>query len=132
MNVSVVMLLSGMFERKVFMIKNRELLNQTALLAALLVVAAAAFTVMKASGHEVTEVKQQSATEQWEYLAVSGPSTGLTPIDNPRLRKEPNVSFGREAFALEQLLDKLGANGWELVAVAGPATDPAYYFKRRK
>jgi hypothetical protein len=48
------------------------------------------------------------------------------------MRKEPNVPFGREAFVLEQHLDKLGANGWELIAVAGPATDPAYYFKRRK
>ena len=48
------------------------------------------------------------------------------------MRKEPNVPFGREAFVLEQHLDKLGANGWELIAVAGPPTDPAYYFKRRK
>ena len=71
--------------------------------------------------------------EQWEYLAVAGPSTtNLTPTGNPRMRKEPNVPFGREAFVLEQHLDKLGANGWELVAVAGPPTDPAYYFKRRK
>jgi hypothetical protein len=29
-------------------------------------------------------------------------------------------------------MDKLGANGWELVAVAGPPTDPVYYFKRPK
>src|SRR5262245_18952636 len=105
--------------------------NKMALVAALFVVAVA-FAVMKASGQESTEVRQRATTEQWEYLAVTGPSTGLTPIDNPRLRKEPNASFVREAFALEQLLDKLGANGWELVAVAGPPTDPAYYFKRRK
>lgn len=74
-----------------------------------------------------------SEAEQWEYLAVAGPSTtNLTPTNNPRMRKEPNAAFGREAFVLEQHLDKLGANGWELVAVAGPPTDPAYYFKRRK
>jgi hypothetical protein len=73
------------------------------------------------------------SSEQWEYLAVAGPSTtNLTPTNNPRMRKEPNAAFGREAFVLEQHLDKLGANGWELVAVAGPPTDPAYYFKRRK
>jgi hypothetical protein len=112
--------------------KNREVLHHTGLLAALFVVAAVGFMVMKASGQQTTEVNGRAATEQWEYLAVTGPSTGLTPIDNPRLRKEPNASFVREAFALEQLLDKLGANGWELVAVAGPPTDPAYYFKRRK
>ena len=75
----------------------------------------------------------RNVVDQWEYLAVAGPSTtNLTPTGNPRMRKEPNVPFGREAFVLEQHLDKLGANGWELVAVAGPPTDPAYYFKRRK
>lgn len=82
------------------------------------------------SGEKGDEAK---ASEQWEYLAVAGPSTtNLTPTNNPRMRKEPNVPFGREAFVLEQHLDKLGANGWELIAVAGPPTDPAYYFKRRK
>ncbi len=71
--------------------------------------------------------------DQWEYLAVAGPSTtNFSATSSPRMRKEPNAPFGREAFVLEQHLDKLGANGWELVAVAGPPTDPAYYFKRRK
>ena len=75
----------------------------------------------------------KAAVEQWEYLALAGPSTtNLTPTNNPRMRKEPNSAFAREAFVLEQHLDKLGASGWELVAVAGPPTDPAYYFKRRK
>jgi hypothetical protein len=44
---------------------KRELLHRTAALVALLVVAATAFTVIKASGQATT-----SATEQWEYLAV--------------------------------------------------------------
>jgi hypothetical protein len=48
------------------------------------------------------------------------------------MRKEPNSSFGREAFVLEQHLDKLGANGWELIAIAGAERDPVYYFKRRR
>ena len=48
------------------------------------------------------------------------------------MRKEPNVPFAREGFVLEQHMDKLGANGWELVTVAGPPNDPAFYFKRRK
>lgn len=95
-------------------------------LALLLIVISIA--VVRTSGQE-----DRVATEQWEYLAVAGPSTtNLTPTNNPRMRKEPNVPFAREAFVLEQHLDKLGANGWELVAVAGPPTDPAYYFKRRK
>lgn len=89
--------------------------------------------VVKTKGQEEGGGGDRIVVEQWEYLAVAGPSTtNLTPTGNPRMRKEPNVPFGREAFVLEQHLDKLGANGWELVAVAGPPTDPAYYFKRRK
>jgi hypothetical protein len=109
-----------------------KILSKTALAASLLVVAAVTFTVMKSSGQEQTKVKEQATYERWEYLAVAGPIAGLTPADDSRLRKEPNTPFGREAFVLEQHLDKLGANGWELVAVSGPPTDPAYYFKRRK
>jgi hypothetical protein len=89
--------------------------------------------VVKTTGQEEDKVGDRTGIEQWEYLAVAGPSTAnLSPTSTPRMRKEPNVPFGREAFVLEQHLDKLGANGWELVAVAGPPTDPAYYFKRRK
>jgi hypothetical protein len=107
--------------------------SRTSVLAALLLIAAVVFVVIKASGQEGTEARERPTAEQWEYLAVAGPSTtNLTPTGNPRMRKEPNSPFGREAFVLEQHLDKLGANGWELVAVAGPPTDPAYYFKRRK
>jgi hypothetical protein len=74
--------------------------------------------------------RERVTDEEWEYLAVAGPSPAS--VAESRLRKEPNVPFRTEAYALEQQLDKLGANGWELVAVAGPPTDPAYYFKRRK
>jgi hypothetical protein len=109
-----------------------KILSKTSLPAALLVVAAVTFTVMKSNGQESTKVKEQASSERWEYLAVAGPIAGLTPADDSRLRKEPNMAFGREAYVLEQHFDKLGANGWELVAVSGPPTDPAYYFKRRK
>jgi hypothetical protein len=89
------------------------------------------FLIVATNRNDRAEASENS--EQWEYLAVAGPSTtNLTPTNNPRMRKEPNAAFAREAFVLEQHLDKLGASGWELVAVAGPPTDPAYYFKRRK
>jgi hypothetical protein len=101
------------------------------ILTAGLFVVVASMAVLKTAGQDVAN--ERTANEQWEYLAVAGASTtNLTPTGNPRMRKEPNVPFGREAFVLEQHLDKLGANGWELIAVAGPPTDPAYYFKRRK
>jgi len=100
---------------------------------AALLFAVAVVAVIKTKGQEETTSRSTATAEQWEYLAVAGPSTtNLTPTNNPRMRKEPNVPFAREAFVLEQHLDKLGANGWELVSVAGPPTDPAYYFKRRK
>ena len=89
-----------------------------------------AVAVVKTNGQESTGTVPG---EQWEYLVVAGPSlTNLTPTGNPRMRKEPNVPFAREAFVFEQHLDKLGANGWELVAISGPPTDPSFYFKRRK
>ncbi|HLE63128.1 MAG TPA: hypothetical protein VI750_08320 [Pyrinomonadaceae bacterium] len=113
--------------------EKREVLKRTSLLAVVSILAIASFAVVKTTGQVGTNQGDKVASEQWEYLAVAGPSTtNLTPTGNPRMRKEPNVAFGREAFVLEQHLDKLGANGWELVAVAGPPTDPAYYFKRRK
>lgn len=98
-------------------------------LAACLVVVTV--VVVKTTGQE--EATAVDRTEQWEYLAVAGPSTtNFSPTGNSRMRKETNGTFGREAFVLEQHLDKLGAHGWELVAIAGSPNDPAYYFKRRK
>ncbi len=113
--------------------EKKKIFRRMLLLAAMLSVAVVSIAVVKTTGQEEAKVSDKVASEQWEYLAVAGPSNvNLTPTGNPRMRKEPSVPFGREAFVLEQHLDKLGANGWELVAVAGPPTDPAYYFKRRK
>ena len=101
-------------------------------LAVTLCLAVIAIFVVKTMGQEDANVASASG-EQWEYLAVAGPSsTNFTPTSSPRMRKEPTSSFGREAFVLEQHLDRLGANGWELLAVAGQPNDPVYYFKRRK
>lgn len=106
--------------------------KRTPFIVGVFCLAVSAAVVVKTTGQQEAS-GDSNVVEQWEYLAVAGPSTtNLTPTNNPRMRKEPNVPFGREAFVLEQHLDKLGANGWELVAVAGPPTDPAYYFKRRK
>ena len=103
------------------------------LIAAAICLAVIPVVVVKTMGQQEPNASDKIAVEQWEYLAVAGPSTAnFSPTTTPRMRKEPNAPFGREAFVLEQHLDKLGANGWELIAVAGPPTDPAYYFKRRK
>lgn len=109
--------------------RDSSVIKRASLVGVALLLGVISVAVVKTSGQE----DRKPAVEQWEYLAVAGPSsTNLSPTGNSRMRKEPNVPFGREAFVLEQHLDKLGENGWELVAVAGPPTDPAYYFKRRK
>ena len=113
--------------------KESKVLKRVSHVVVVVCLAVICVAVVKTTGQEEKSGGDQAVVDQWEYLAVAGPSTtNLTPTGNPRMRKEPNVPFGREAFVLEQHLDKLGANGWELIAVAGPPTDPAYYFKRRK
>ena len=73
------------------------------------------------------------APQRWEYLAVAGPTTtNFTATGNPNMKKLEDGTFAREGFVLEQHLDKLGAQGWELVSVAGRDQDPVYYFKRPK
>ena len=115
------------------MTEQRTVIKRMSVMAAVLLLALASIAVVKTIGKEDARASDSSQKDQWEYLAVAGPSTtNLTPTGNPSMRKEPSVPFGREAFVLEQHLDKLGAKGWELVSIAGPPTDPAYYFKRRK
>lgn len=105
-------------------------MKRTTILTILILVACFA-AVVRTTGQDNDSDSKQAAAK-WEYLAVAGPSnTNFTPTGNPRMRKEDS-GFGREAFVLEQHLDKLGAKGWELVSVSGPPLDPAYYFKRRR
>ena len=70
---------------------------------------------------------------QWEYLVVAGGTANLSSVGmESRMHKQPDDSFNREAYALERNLDKLGAKGWQLVAVSGPPNDPVFYLKRPK
>jgi len=83
---------------------------------------------------EATDGRKGGAETQWEYLVVSGGSANLSTAGNenyPSMRKQPDGSF-REYFPLERNFDKLGAKGWELVSVYGPANDPVYFLKRVK
>ena len=106
-------------------------MRRTIVIVLLLVVPVLA-AVVKTTGQEGAYAGDKKATEKWEYLSVAGPSSSnFSPTGNSSMRKEES-SFGREAFVLEQHLDRLGSKGWELVSVAGPPTDPVYYFKRRR
>lgn len=107
-------------------------MKRTILVALLLLVPVIAVAV-KTTGSGKANRAENAAPDRWEYLAVAGPhTTNFTPTGNSSMRKLEDGGFAREAFVLEQHLDKLGARGWELVSVAGPPTDPVYYFKRRR
>ena len=109
-----------------------KVLKRVSYVVAVIGLAVICITVVKTSGQEENS-GDGAAGEQWEYLAVAGPSnTNFVPTTTTKMRKEPNSAFGREAFVLEQHLDRLGANGWELITVAGAERDPVFYFKRRK
>ena len=110
--------------------EQKRVVKKSLLTAAILSLVAISFAVMKTSGQESNSNER---ADQWEYLVVAGPSTtNFSATGAGRVRKEPNSGFAREGYVLEQHMDRFGANGWELVTVAGPPTDPAFYFKRRK
>lgn len=114
------------------MMEERKSLKRF-LVFALILLVPAVVGVVKTSGQADVTDEEKSAGGRWEYLVVAGPATtNFTPTGNPNMRKEPAGTFGREGFVLEQHMDKLGAKGWELVAVAGLDRDPVYYFKRRR
>ena len=77
---------------------------------------------------------EDDANQKWEYLVVAAPSaTNFQPTGNARMRKLEMGGFGIEAFVLEQHMDKVGADGWELVSVSNtPRGEPVFYFKRLK
>ena len=110
--------------------EQKPILRRGLLTLIALSLVAISVAVVKTPGQEPDH---RDRPDRWEYLVVAGPSTtNFSPTSAPSMRKEVNASFGREAFVLEQHMDKLGASGWELVTVAGPPNDPAFYFKRLK
>ena len=113
--------------------RGKEVFAIATKLAALLLVAVVILAAFKTRAQETVRQNNKFSAEQWEYLTLAGPTTNaFAQTSDPKMRKEQNGAFAREAIVLEQHLDKLGADGWELIAVGGPPTDPAYYFKRRR
>ena len=112
--------------------KESKVLKRVSHVAIVVGLAVICMAVVKTAGQEENS-GDGARTDQWEYLAVAGPSNiNFSPTSTPRMAKEPNSSFAREAFVLEQHLDRLGAKGWELITVTGAERDPVFYFKRRK
>lgn len=84
----------------------------------------------------VTFAKQRSTKETdktaWEYLVIVGGRSNLSSSGNSKMAKLSLDSSFREHFPLEMNLDKLGAEGWELVTVTMAQSEPIYYLKRAK
>ncbi len=100
------------------------------------IIATAALLIVSVAFAVYGQRKEDSvAGAQWEYLVVAGGNSNLSTAGNenyPNMRKQPDTSFARENFPLERNFDKLGAKGWELVAVHGLPNEPVYYFKRAR
>lgn len=100
--------------------------------AVLLLIVTAAMAAQRSRGGRSGD--ESSAGEQWEYIVVAGGEANLSTSGNeqyPNFRKVQDGAF-KEFFPLERNLDKLGAKGWELVAVVTTPREPVYYLKRRK
>ena len=92
-------------------------------------IAGAAITVLLLVLGASVQKGDSSDDKHWEYLIVAGGNVNLSPTGGtPGRRKQKE--FRAEATAVEQNLDRLGEQGWELVAVGGPINEPAFYLKR--
>ncbi len=110
--------------------EQKQVLKRGLLTVLAISLVAISLAVVKTSGQESDS---NDRADQWEYLVVAGPTTtNFSTTGSGKVRKESNSGFAREAYVLEQHMDRFGTNGWELVTVTGPPNDPAFYFKRRK
>ena len=70
---------------------------------------------------------------EWEYLVIAGGRNNLSSTGtNSKLAKLSLESGWRENYPLEMNLDKLGAEGWEVVTVTVMQNEPVYFLKRIK
>jgi hypothetical protein len=100
----------------------------------LIVTGAALLLVIAAALAKNVDSKESADAAPWEYLVVAGGNVNLESVSSDQfagMRKQPDGSF-KEFTVLERNLDKLGAKGWQLVAVYGSPNNAVYYFKRPK
>lgn len=70
---------------------------------------------------------------EWEYLVIAGGRSNLSSVGtSSKLAKLGLDSGFRENYPLEMNLDKLGAEGWEVITVVMAQPEPIYYLKRVK
>jgi hypothetical protein len=137
--------LSQLFSRFCVTTDKEEFMNRTVSLIGAIVMLLVVIVVTKTLAQKSTDLQiarastsenpqnENAVREEWEYLVVAGGNTtNLSASGSSSMRKEPKVQAFRENFVLGQNMDKLGAQGWELVSISGSPVDPVYYFKRRK
>ena len=103
---------------------KRSILLVSAIAALLL--ATFAFAAQRSSSNK------DSNKAEWEYLVIVGGRQNIASTSNTKMSKLGLDTSFRENFPLEMNLDKLGAEGWELVTVAIARDEPIYYLKRLK
>jgi hypothetical protein len=96
---------------------------------AVLLIATLAFATQRSSRDK--EADKNNGKAEWEYLVLIGGRQNLSSSGNKKMAKLGLDSSFREHFPLEANLDKLGAEGWELVTVTLARDEPIYYLKRR-
>ena len=106
---------------------KRSILLASALAA--LLIATLAFANQRSSRDKESDKNNSKA--DWEYLVIGGGRQNLTSSGNNKMAKLALDTSFREHFPLEANLDKLGAEGWELVTVTIARDEPIYYLKRR-
>jgi hypothetical protein len=93
--------------------------KQFALVALSIVALAVAFVVSFSAANSPT-------SQKWEYLAVTPGKVYWSSVAS-----KAKDTGCQEAIELEQLLDKLGQQGWELVSIVGLiGGDQEFVFKR--
>jgi hypothetical protein len=97
---------------------------------------ASAFATLLIATLAFTNQRSSRAKEDdkagWEYLVIVGGRQNLSSSSNNKMAKLSLDTTFREHFPLEANLDKLGAEGWELVTVTMARDEPIYYLKRLK
>jgi hypothetical protein len=110
---------------------RRVLLGLVAL-AILLAGSGLAWSVARARAPDRSDRPEREEAQDLEYLIVAGGNVMLGPgLGSEPGRKKQN-EFNREAVTVERNLDRLGAQGWELIQVGGAPNDPVFYLKRLK
>ncbi|MCC7358174.1 MAG: hypothetical protein IT317_01775 [Anaerolineales bacterium] len=72
--------------------------------------------------------------QQWEYCSVGAGGRGWVyrcPLGGPpqRIKRDKAIKGDNDWQAAFRLMDRLGAEGWEMVTVAGE-TGTFFFFKR--